>query len=269
MAVAWHPPADAFDHYPNLKAVCSIAAGADNILRCPSLRDDVEVVRVVDPAQARMMAGFVIWHVIGHQRRFATYQAQQHDKVWKRLPQRAPQQVPVALLGYGAIGARVAADLAALGFPVKVWSRSAKPVPSGIIGFHGRDGLGAMLADTEILVNLLPLTEETRGILNRDLFNAMTRGGTLIQVGRGDHLVEADLLAALEGGQLAGAALDVFAKEPLAPEHPFWSRPEIFVTPHDACDVSVGAVGRTILATALAVRAGMRPQDAVDRGKGY
>jgi glyoxylate/hydroxypyruvate reductase A len=269
MAVAWHPPADAFDHYPNLQAVCSIGAGADNILRCPSLRDDIEVVRVVDPAQAKMMSGFVIWHAIGHQRRFATYRAQQHDRIWKRLPQRSPGEVPVGLLGYGAIGARVAADLAALGFPIKVWSRSKKPVPSGITGFHGRDGLKAMLPETEILVNLLPLTEETRGILNRDLFGAMRRGGYLIQVGRGDHLVEADLVDALDSGQLAGAALDVFAKEPLAKEHPFWGRPESFVTPHDACDVSVAAVGRTILATAEAVRMGVRPRDAVDRGVGY
>jgi glyoxylate/hydroxypyruvate reductase len=269
MAVAWHPPADAFDHYPNLAAVCSIAAGADNILFCPSLRDDIDVVRVVDPAQAEMMSGFVIWHAIWHQRRFATYQAQQRDRIWKRLAKRTAQEVPVGILGYGAIGARVATDLAMLGFPAKVWSRTAKPVPAGITGFHGRDGLAAMLPETEILVNLLPLTEETRGILNRDLFNAMKRGGTLIRVGRGDHLVEADLVAALDSGQLAGAALDVFAKEPLEPEHPFWGRPEIFLTPHDACDVSVDAVGRTIRATAEAVRMGVRPPDAVDRGKGY
>ena len=269
LAVAWNPPADAFDHYPNLKAVCSIGAGADNILRCPSLRDDIEVVRVVDPEQARMMSGFVIWHVIGHQRRFATYRAQQQNRIWKRLPQRTPQQLPIALLGYGAIGARVAADLSALGFPVKVWSRSNKPVPPGITGFHGRDGLRALLPDTEILINLLPLTAETRGILNRDVFDAMRRGGYLIQVGRGDHLVEADLVDALDSGQLAGAALDVFAKEPLAKEHPFWGRSDIFVTPHDACDVSMSAVGRTILATAEAVRMGVRPRDAVDRGKGY
>jgi glyoxylate/hydroxypyruvate reductase A len=177
--------------------------------------------------------------------------------------------MPVSILGYGAIGARVAADLAMLGFPVKVWSRSAKPVPAGIAGFHGRNGLAAMLPETEILVNLLPLTAETRGILNRDVFNAMRRGGYLIQVGRGDHLVEADLVDALDSGQLAGAALDVFAAEPLGREHPFWSRPEIFVTPHDACDVSLPAVGRTILATAEALQAGVRPADAVDRGKGY
>ena len=116
-----------------------------------------------------MMSGFVIWHVIGHQRRFATYRAQQHDKVWKRLAQRPPLEMPVGILGYGAIGARVAADLALLGFPIKVWSRSAKPVPAGITSFHGRDGLSALLPDTEILVNLLPLTAETRGILNRDV----------------------------------------------------------------------------------------------------
>jgi glyoxylate/hydroxypyruvate reductase A len=269
LAVAWHPPADAFDHYPNLAAVCSIAAGADNILFCPSLRDDIDVVRVVDPAQAQMMSGFVIWHAISHQRRFATYQAQQQGKVWRRLGSRTAQQVPVGILGYGAIGARVAADLSMLGFPVKVWSRTAKPVPAGITGFHGRDGLAAMLPATEILVNLLPLTEETRGILNRDLFNAMRRGGYLIQVGRGEHLVDADLVAALDSGQLAGAALDVFAAEPLAAEHPFWSHPGVVLTPHDACDVSLPAVGRTILATAKAVRAGVRPKDAVDRGVGY
>jgi glyoxylate/hydroxypyruvate reductase A len=269
LAVAWNPPADAFDRYPNLKAVCSIGAGADGILRCPSLRDDIDVVRVVEPAQAQMMSGFVIWHAIWHQRRFAIYFANQRDKVWKRVAQRTAQEVPVGILGYGAIGARVAADLAMLGFPVKVWSRTAKPVPAGIIGFHGREGLNAMLRDTEILVNLLPLTAETRGILNRDVFSAMKPGGYLIQVGRGEHMVEADLLAALDSGQLAGAALDVFLAEPLPPEHRFWSDPRIVLTPHDACDVSLPAVGRTILATAEAVEAGVRPRDAVDRGVGY
>jgi glyoxylate/hydroxypyruvate reductase A len=269
LAVAWNPPADAFDHYPNLKAVCSIAAGADSIVMNPSLRDGIEVVRVVEPAQAEMMSTFVIWHVIWHQRRFATYLAQQRNKVWKRLGQRTAQQVPVGILGYGAIGARVAADLAALGFPVKVWSRSAKPTPAGIIGFHGADGLAAMLAETEILVNLLPLTSETRGILNAETFGKIKPGGYLIQVGRGEHLVEADLLAALDSGQLSGASLDVFVGEPLKPDHLFWSHPGIMLTPHDACDVTLPAVGQTIWATAEAVQAGVRPKDAVDRGRGY
>lgn len=269
LAVAWHPPDDAFDHYPNLQAVCSIGAGVDNILACPSLRPDVEVIRVVDPAQAQMMSGFVAWHVIGHQRRFAAYQAQQREERWQRVALRRAQDVPVGILGFGEIGRTVATDLAQLGFPVMAWSRTAKPTPPGISGFDGAAGLEAMLGQTEVLVNLLPLTPETKGILNRKTFARMYRGGYLIQVGRGEHLVEADLLAALESGQLAGAALDVFATEPLAPRHPFWRHPGIVVTPHDACEVSVEAIGATFRATAEAIRAGRRPPHSIDRERGY
>jgi glyoxylate/hydroxypyruvate reductase A len=269
LAVAWHPPDDAFEHYPNLQAVCSIGAGVDNIIACPSLRPNIDVIRVVDPAQAQMMSGFVAWHVIWHQRRFATYLDQQREGVWQRLPQRAAHSVPVAILGYGEIGQRVAADLAALGFPVMVWSRSAKPTPPSIRGFHGRSGLAAVLGETEVLVNLLPLTQETQGILNRELFWRMRRGGYLIQVGRGEHLVDEDLLAALESGQLEGASLDVFATEPLAAGHPFWRHPKIVITPHDACEVRIEAVADTLIATAEAIRSGQRPPDAIDRERGY
>jgi len=269
LAVAWHPPADAFEHYPNLQAVCSIGAGVDNIIACPSLRPDIEVIRVVDPAQAQMMSGFVTWHVIWHQRRFGSYLDQQRHRIWQRLTQRAAQDVPVAILGYGEIGQRVAADLAVLGFPVMVWSRSAKLTPPSIRGFHGGVGLDAMLGETEVLVNLLPLTPETQGILNRKRFCRMRRGGYLIQVGRGEHLVDEDLLAALESGQLDGAALDVFAAEPLPPAHPFWRHPKIVVTPHDACEVRVEAVATTLVATADAIRTGRRPPHAIDRERGY
>jgi glyoxylate/hydroxypyruvate reductase len=269
LAVAWHPPDDAFAHYPNLQAVCSIGAGVDNIIACPSLRPDIDVVRVVDPAQAQMMSGFVLWHVIWHQRRFAAYLDQQRDGIWRRQRQRAAQDVPVAILGYGEIGQRVAADLARLGFPVMVWSRSAKSTPPSVKGFHGASGLAAMLVETEVLVNLLPLTHETRGILNTELFNKMRRGGYLIQVGRGEHLVDEDLLAALESGQLEGAALDVFTTEPLVQSHPFWRHPKIVVTPHDACEVRIEAVASTLIATADAIRTGQRPPHAIDRQRGY
>jgi glyoxylate/hydroxypyruvate reductase A len=126
-----------------------------------------------------------------------------------------------------------------------------------------------MARDVEILVNLLPLTAQTRGILNGDLFGRMRRGGYLIQVGRGEHLVDDDLLAALASGQLSGAALDVFHSEPLPRAHPFWSHPAIVLTPHDACDASMTAIGDTILATAEALQAGGRPPDLVDRARGY
>jgi len=126
-----------------------------------------------------------------------------------------------------------------------------------------------MLGQTEVLVNLLPLTSETRGILNRETFGRMKRGGYLIQVGRGEHLIEADLLAALESGQLAGAALDVFAAEPLPKQHAFWRHPDIVITPHDASDVSMRAIGATFRATAEALQAGERPPHTVDRARGY
>jgi glyoxylate/hydroxypyruvate reductase A len=269
MAVAWYPPADGFARYPNLKAVCSIAAGADSILHCPSLSDGIPVVRVVEPAQAQMMSGFVTWHVIWHQRNFRKHLAHQSERRWDRFPQRPARDVPVGILGYGEMGQRVATDLSRLGFPVHAWSRTAKPMSDGIVGFHGKDGLAAMLRDTEVLVNLLPLTPETRGILNTEAFARMKRGGYVIQVGRGEHLVETDLLAALDAGHLAGAALDVFLTEPLPVEHPFWGHPNIVLTPHDACDVSVPAVGQTIEATARAIKAGTALLHAVDRTLGY
>jgi glyoxylate/hydroxypyruvate reductase A len=269
MAVAWHPAHDAFDHYPDLRAVCSIGAGADNILACPSLRSEIDVVRVVDPAQAQMMSGFVLWHVIWHQRRFGTYLAQQRERIWQRLSQRSAGEVSIGILGYGEIGRRVASDLAMLGFPVNVWSRGPKPTPESISGYHGTGGLSAMLSETEVLINLLPLTLETRGILNLTTFQRMRRGGYLIQVGRGEHLVESDLLAALDSGQLSGASLDVFPSEPIAHEHPFWNHPAIIVTPHDACDVSIDAIKATLATTAEALRTGRQARHAINRGRGY
>ena len=269
MAIGWHPPADAFDHYPNLKAVCSIAAGADSLLHCPSMRDGIDIVRVVEPAQAEMMSGFVAWHAISHQRQMGVYQQQQRDKVWRRQPQRSAADVPVGILGYGAMGARVASDLATLGFPVKVWSRTAKPTTSGVLGFSGADGLDRMLDDTEVLVNLLPLTTETRGILSASLFAKLRRGAYLIHVGRGPHMVDADVFAALDSGQLSGAAIDVFPVEPLPADSPFWTHPKIVLTPHDACDASMTAIGKTIRATAESVQAGFKPKDTVDRARGY
>jgi glyoxylate/hydroxypyruvate reductase A len=149
------------------------------------------------------------------------------------------------------------------------WSRTAKVISSASRSFHGPDGLAAMLGETEVLVNLLPLTPETRNILNGDLFGRMRRGGYLIQVGRGEHLVEDDLLAALDRGQLSGAALDVFATEPLPEAHPFWRHPRIAITPHDASDVSVSAVATTLAMTADAIRNGRRPPHAIDRARGY
>ncbi|MFE1598841.1 2-hydroxyacid dehydrogenase [Methylobacterium sp. ID0610] len=269
MALAWFPPADAFAQYPNLRAVCSIAAGVDSLLACPGLPPDVAVVRVVDPDQARAMSCFVLWHVIGHQRRFRTYAENQARAAWRPLGQRPAGEITVGLLGYGRMGAQVAADLAALGFTVLAWSRSERPPEAAVAHHHGAEGLAALLARTDVLVNLLPLTPETKGILDASLFRRLKPGATLVQVGRGAHLVEADLLAALDDGPLGAAALDVFAVEPLPEAHPFWRHPKIVVTPHEACDASPQAVAAMLRATATALRAGEPIPHAVDRGRGY
>lgn len=269
LALAWFPPADAFARYPDLRAVCSIAAGVDSLLACPGLPAGVPVVRVVDPEQARAMSCFVLWHVLGHLRRFRTYAENQAKALWRPLGQRAAGEVTVGLLGYGRMGARVAADLAALGFPVLAWSRSPRAPQAGVDLLSGESGLADLLPRTDVLVNLLPLTPQTRGILNAGLFARLKPGATLVQVGRGDHLVEGDLLAALDGGRLAGAALDVFATEPLPPAHPFWRHPKIVVTPHEACDASPQAVAAMLCATAQAISAGLPVPNAADVARGY
>lgn len=269
LALAWRPQQGSFARYPNLKAVCSIAAGVDNILACADLPPHVEVARVVDPEQGAMMSAFVLWHVLWHLRRFDRYLAQQRQGLWERGVQRAPADLPVAVLGYGQIGKRVAADLAALGFPVLAWSRTAHRPPSGVRVFHGTDGLAALLPQAEVAINLLPLTEETRGLLARPFFARMKRGGYLIQLGRGEHMIEADLLAALADGTLSGASLDVFGVEPLPPGHPFWSHPNIVMTPHDASYARPAETARTLAETAADVAAGRRPRGAIDRARGY
>ncbi|MCK1406900.1 glyoxylate/hydroxypyruvate reductase A [Bradyrhizobium sp. 76] len=269
LGMAWHPPDDAFSYYPNLQVVCTIGAGVDHVVGCPSLKPEIDVVRVVDPRQAQMMSGVVVWHVIGHQRGFARYRAQQHDRAWEQGQLRRAESVPIGILGHGKIGSKIAADLTYLGFPVMCWSRTPKSISGAARSHYGPVGLAAMLKETEVLVNVLPLTPETRGILDAQVFAKMQRGGYLVQIGRGEHLVEGDLLAALETGQLAGAALDVFATEPLPPIHPFWDHPKITVTPHVAGDISVRAVATTLIAAANAIRGGRRPLHAIDRTRGY
>jgi glyoxylate/hydroxypyruvate reductase len=269
IALAWRPPRGAFKLYPNLKAVCSIAAGVDNILACRDLAPHVAVARVVDPQQGALMSAFVLWHVLWHLRRFDKYLAQQRQRVWERGVQRASADLPVAILGFGQIGRRVAADLTALGFPVLAWTRSSRDAMAGVRVFNGQAGLEAMLPQAEVVINLLPLTEETRGLLARPFFARMKRGGYLIQIGRGEHLVEDDLLAALADGTLCGASLDVFATEPLPPGHPFWTHPNIVMTPHDASYARPEETARTLAETAADIAAGKRPRGAIDRARGY
>lgn len=271
-ALAWRPAPDAFETYPNLKLVQTIAAGVDPVLRTPSLPDDAVVTRVHDPEQAAMMAGFAAWHVVWHHRNMGAYLDAAQRADWTRVlikTLRAPSQVTVGILGYGYMGKAIANAVRAMGFPVVVASRSDGPSEDGITRLSGVDAIHDVAARSDILVNVLPLTESTRHILDADLFARMPEGAALIQLGRGAHLVEDALLDALDSGHLSGASLDVFEQEPLPADHPFWAHPRIVVTPHEASVTSPAAVARTLVQSVREMQAGRRPENAIDKTSGY
>lgn len=267
-AVCWEPPADGFTPYPNLGFAASIAAGIDGILACPSL-PDVPVTRVHDPEQARVMAGHVVWNVLWWHRRFADRLAAQAARRWQRLPHHAPSTVTIGILGLGLMGRAAAEALIALGFRVVAWARTDRGAFDGVTLETGPEGLGRVVRQADFLVDLLPLTEATRGILGAELFAEMPKGSVLIQVGRGGHLDETALLAALDGDRLAGASLDVFAVEPLPADHPFWSHPKVLVTPHDAAEAGFETVVASIAEDARRFVDGRPLLGEVPRGRGY
>ncbi len=258
LALTWRPPAGMFARFPGLQAVCGVGAGIDNILACPDLPADLPVVRVLDPMQGRAMAEYVLFHVLWHHRRFGDFLTRQREARWRRTIAPPASEVTVGILGLGRIGQEVEATLQGLGYRVAGWRRA-----------DGAAGLDAVLAQADILVNLLPLTPETRGILDARLFARARHGAYLIQIGRGEHLVEADLLAALDTGRLSGAALDVFTTEPLPRDHPFWGHPGIVATPHIAGEAAPAEVARTLARTAAEIAQGLPLSGAIDRRRGY
>jgi glyoxylate/hydroxypyruvate reductase A len=271
-ALAWRPAPDAFEAYPNLRLVQTIAAGVDPVLRTPSLPADAVVARVHDPEQAALMAGFAAWHVVWHHRTMGAYLDAQQRADWTRdliTTLRPPSQVVVGILGFGYMGKAVACAVRAMGFPVLAAARSDGPADEGITRISGTEAVQQVAAGSHILINVLPLTDATHNILDADLFARMLRGAALIQLGRGEHLVEDDLLAALDSGQLSGASLDVFRQEPLPPTHPFWTHPKILVTPHEASVTSPAAVARALQQAVEAMAAGRHPENAIDRTSGY
>jgi glyoxylate/hydroxypyruvate reductase A len=265
-AVAWGTVAG-LDRCPNLRAIVSLGAGIDHILAQPALTH-LPVVRMIDPGLTRGMTEYVLLQVLHHHRRMPEFQAQQARQEWReRLAPLAPSR-RVGIMGMGMLGSDAARALAALGFPVAGWSRRAHRV-EGVESYAGIDGLAPFLAQSDILVCLLPLTQETRGILNADLLARLPKGASVINAARGGHLIESDLVAALDSGHLSGASLDVFEHEPLPSGHPFWRHPKIVVTPHVA-SLTRRDTGSLFVARAIrALIAGRRPRGLVDRRRGY
>ena len=272
-AIVWRHERGLLAELPQLEAIFSLGAGVDAILSDPDL-PDVPIARIVDPDLTARMSEWVVLHCLMHLRQARRYERQQRELVWDDDDdQPAAADVRVGVLGLGELGRDAARKLAALGFPVAAWSASPKSAP-GIACFDGAAGLEAMLARSDILVCLLPLTAATRGILNARLFARLARdgrlgGAVLINAGRGGLQVEADIVAALENGALKGASLDVFETEPLPQDLPLWRHPAVFITPHNSAISHPDSVARAIAEQIRAHERGEPLRHVVDRRRGY
>jgi glyoxylate/hydroxypyruvate reductase len=272
-ALSWRHRPGEFVGLPNLKAIFSLGAGVDHVFADPRL-PDAPIVRVVDPDLTARMGEWVAMQVLLHHRQFRRYNRQQQEKVWAEDEnQPAGRDVRVGVLGLGELGLDAARKLKALGFDVAGWSRRQKP-PLGFPSFQGVGGLDDLLARTDILVCLLPLTPETRGMLNASLIARLARDGRLggpflINAGRGGLQVEADILAALESGALKGTSLDVFETEPLPASSPLWGLPNVYISPHNSAISSPDAIARYIAEQILAFERGEPLRNVVDRKQEY
>jgi glyoxylate/hydroxypyruvate reductase A len=254
--------------YPNLKLIVSMGAGVDHLLRAPGPPPGIPVARLKDVLLTSAMAEWVLLNVLRFHRQDPEYRALQQRKEWLELSAPSTSERRIGILGIGELGSASARVLGSLGFPVMGWSRSAKTLP-GVQTFHGADGLMAMAAQTDILICLLPLTPETRGVLNAKLLSALPRGAYVINGARGGHMVAQDMLAALDSGHIAGAALDVFEPEPLPPESPFWSHPKVFLTPHAASITIPSSVAPQVVENIHNMRNGRPLINLVDFSLGY
>lgn len=230
MALTWKAPAGSFDGYGQLKVIGSLGAGVDHLFADASLPSHVQLTRVVDEKLSGDMQEFVLALCLNNIKNLHTYAGT--GTSWQPLPYQRVADVTVGILGFGTLGQAVGQRLSSLGFTVSGWSTSLKNV-EGITSYDTSQ-LDQFLAQSQILVCLLPLTDATSRILNQELFNKLPKGAYLINVARGGHLNETDLLAALDSGQLSGAALDVFDTEPLPVDHAYWQHPSILITPHVA-----------------------------------
>jgi len=249
-AVVWAPPQQFLDEQQALKGLFNIGAGVDALLKL-RLPPAARVVRLDDAGMSVQMAEYVCHAVIRHFREFDGYEADVKAGQWSFRRPRDRQDFPVGVMGLGVLGERVAKALRMFEFPVHGWSRTPKAV-EGVLTHSGDIGFQTFLSSCRVLVNLLPLTPDTQDILNRDTLGRLQSQAYLINVARGAHLVEADLLGLLESGHMAGATLDVFRTEPLPAEHPFWAHPRITVTPHTSArtlrNESIAQIARKILA---------------------
>ncbi len=267
-AVCWNHPNNVLDSYPNLRAVSSLGAGVNHLLEDQSLSDEVPICRLITESLQDQMAEYVLNAITNYRLHISTYIEQKKEAIWKPKSSIPLKYAPIGIMGMGEMGKDVATLLVQQGYNVSGWSRSRKDIKD-VTSYAGKDELNDFLSQTRILVNLLPLTSETEGILDLDLFKRLQKPAYLINVGRGDHLVEEDLIYALDTDLLEGACLDVFQTEPLAENHPFWNRKNIMITPHIAAITPAKEAAEILVENYKRAMSGMELMYEVDREKGY
>ena len=268
MAIVANPPPRALAGLPALRLIQSLWAGVDGLLADASVPTDVPLARMVDPAMSASMAETAVWAALSWQRGFFSYAAQQRKRQWQALAARRAEDIRIAVLGLGQMGRCTAQALLRQGYRVSGWSRSGLPL-EGVQTFSGQAELSAVLAAADVVINLLPLTPDTREMFDAQRLSQLPRGACFVNVGRGAQLVEPDLIAALDAGQLSHAVLDVFATEPLPRDHPFWTHPNITVLPHVAAPTDPRSAARLAAENIVALRAGRPLANLVDRRRGY
>ncbi|MDZ7812479.1 MAG: glyoxylate/hydroxypyruvate reductase A [Ideonella sp.] len=273
VAVVANPQPGSLLNLPSLRLIQSLWAGVERLVADPSLPQGVPVCRMVDPQMNQAMAETGQWAVLALHRGFFRYARQQSQACWQPLAQRRADEVRILVLGWGEMGRTLGLRLQGMGYRVSAWraGSSSAPValPDGVSIYEGTQVLGASLAQADVLINLLPLTPATRGLLNAKCFAALPRGAAVVNFARGAHLVESDLLAALGSGQVSHAVLDVFATEPLPTEHPFWHHPAITALPHAAAQTDPRSAAAVVAANVRALKAGESLRHVVDVVRGY
>lgn len=270
IALCWEPAHGLWHRMPHLRLVQSLAAGVDHILEDTSFPAHLPLARIRDQHMASAMAAYVTWAVTSEHRNIDGYLQEQAQRRWGVPVVMPATEYTVGIAGMGTLGAYCAKVLTAIGYDVRGWSRNPSKEPiAGCTHYAGEAGRAPFLSGLNALVCLLPLTEQTRGFMNRDCFAQMALGAHIVNVGRGAHLVDADLLAALDSGQLGRATLDAFVTEPLPPENPLWSHPRVRITPHIATRTAAPVIAHQTAQHWLQITAGARPAHAVDVSQGY
>jgi glyoxylate/hydroxypyruvate reductase A len=269
-AVVANPPSGSLQGLPRLRLIQSLWAGVDRLLDDPTVPPGVPIARMVDPVMSAAMAETALWATLALHRGFFDNARAQRQTVWRQQPQRRAADVPVLLLGLGAMGCAVAERLTPLGYPLRAWALQAQaPAPAAIERHTGPATLSALLARSRVVLNLLPLTPATRGLIDAGFLAALPAGAGLVNLGRGAHVVDDDLLAALDRGHLGHAVLDVFHAEPLPPRHRFWRHPRVTVLPHVAAQTDIDSAAAVAAANLRALRDGRPIRHLVPTGRGY